>query len=290
MYIILISLLFLFRGNEVSIAEVHLSHELYQAAENLYLCLDLPRVIVDSVSSLSVPCQCRLLTNIILTGGNSRLTGLGPRLARDLQSMLPRTTAASVRVSDPRLMTGRSDAVIGAAYVRKWQDARWITRRDFILDGFGENNDETTTTTFNEPLTNVQLSATSDEVKSKDCCTRCCVETVACDRCCQLPVNDSDDSSGVVEDELKRLEPCESSALTAASFTTSAIEAGAPGCLLNDQLLNVDVHSPDANDDSSSNDRCQIDEDCQEATDCCVVLTDGCSDSECVEKFDSLAL
>jgi len=125
------------RGTEATVTTVQLSHELYQAAENLYIRLDLPQLIVDSLSTLSVPCQCRLLTNIILTGGNSRLSGLGPRLARDLQSLLPRTTAASVRVSDPRLMTGRSDAVIGAAYVRKWNHARWTTRRDYILDGHG---------------------------------------------------------------------------------------------------------------------------------------------------------
>jgi hypothetical protein len=281
----------LFRDNEVNVAEVHLSHELYQAAENLYLRLDLPRVIVECVSSLSVPCQCRLLTNIILTGGNSRLTGLGPRLARDLQSILPRTTAASVRVSDPRLMTGRSDAVIGAAYVRKWQDARWITRRDFVLDGFGENGaGDGAATTSGAPLTSGRQSASSEDVELKDCSERCCVETVACDRCGQVPVAGSDESGGIGVDEAERPKLCESSALISANLTTFANEADAQACPSPGQLPNVDQRSPDPNSGCSSNERCPVDEDCHETADCCVVLMDGCSDSDIFGKFDSLML
>ena len=118
--------------------EVRLGHELYQAAENMYLSLDLPRVIADLILSLDPSLHRRLLSNIVLTGGNSRLNGLSMRLVRDLEAVLPASLASCVHVVDPRLMTGRSDAVIGAAYVRKWCHSKWTTRCDYILDGLGE--------------------------------------------------------------------------------------------------------------------------------------------------------
>jgi len=120
------------------VIEVRLSHELYQAAENMYLSLDLPRVIADLILSLDPSLHRRLLSNIVLTGGNSRLNGLPFRLVRDLEAVLPASLASCVHVVDPRLMTGRSDAVIGAAYVRKWCNAAWTTRRDYILSGVGD--------------------------------------------------------------------------------------------------------------------------------------------------------
>jgi len=126
------------RNGEARVIEVRLGHELYQAAENMYLSLDLPRVITDVVLSLEPSLHRRLLSNIVLTGGNSRLNGLSLRLVRDLETLLPASLASCVHVVDPRLMTGRSDAVIGAAYVRKWCQATWTTRRDYVLNGVGE--------------------------------------------------------------------------------------------------------------------------------------------------------
>jgi hypothetical protein len=131
----IVLLLFYDRDNEMKMVEVGLSHELYQASENMYLHLDLPRLVAETLSTTSLPQQRQLLSNIVLTGGNTRLAGFGNRLAHDLRAALPKSLAPCVRVVDPRLMTGRSDAVIGAAYVRKWRDARWITRHDFILNG-----------------------------------------------------------------------------------------------------------------------------------------------------------
>ena len=40
--------------------------------------------------------------------------------------------SSSVRVCDPRLMTGRTDAVVGASYIKKWDSVNWITRREFV--------------------------------------------------------------------------------------------------------------------------------------------------------------
>jgi len=127
------------RNGKARVIEVRLSSELYQAAEDMYVRLNLPSVIADVISSLDDPAlQRRLLSTIVLTGGNSRLNGLSIRLVRDLQLILPAHLASCVHVVDPRLMTGRSDAVIGAAYVRKWCHAVWTTRRDYILSGVGE--------------------------------------------------------------------------------------------------------------------------------------------------------
>jgi len=126
------------RNGEARLIEVHLSHELYQAAENMYVSLNLPNIIADLILSLDPSLHRRLLSNIVLTGGNSRLNGLPFRLVRDLEAVLPASLASCVHVVDPRLMTGRSDAVIGAAYVRKWSHATWTTRRDYILRGLGD--------------------------------------------------------------------------------------------------------------------------------------------------------
>ena len=114
--------------------EVSLSHELYLVAEDMYLNLGLPALVSDSLSSLDTGTRKRLLSNIVLTGGNCRLAGLALRLTRDLQLTIPQLSS-SVRVLDPRLMTGRTDAVIGASYIRKWERASWVTRRDYILWG-----------------------------------------------------------------------------------------------------------------------------------------------------------
>jgi len=127
------------RNGEARVIEVRLGHELYQAAENMYLNLNLPSTIADIILSLDPSLHRRLLSNIVLTGGNSRVNGLPVRLIRDLEAALPASLASCVHVVDPRLMTGRSDAVIGAAYVRKWCNATWTTRRDYILNGLGDS-------------------------------------------------------------------------------------------------------------------------------------------------------
>lgn len=111
-----------------------MSHELYQVSEDMYLHLDLPHRILNSLASYPQTVQARLLSNIILTGGNCRLTGLAARLTADLEKCLPEELVGSLRVVDPRLMTGRSDAVIGASYIKKWPHTKWITRRDYVMN------------------------------------------------------------------------------------------------------------------------------------------------------------
>ena len=124
------------RDDKPKYFDVKLSHELYQLAEDMYLHLQLPQLILQSLESLdSSSMKRQLISNIILTGGNCRLSGLAHRLSHDLQRLLPGDLSTSVRVVDPRLMTGRSDAVIGASYIKKWHHALWISRKDFIVLG-----------------------------------------------------------------------------------------------------------------------------------------------------------
>ena len=169
------------RNGEARVIEVRLSHELYQAAENMYLNLSLPSTVADLILSLDPSLHRRLLSNIILTGGNSRLNGLPFRLVRDLEAVLPPSLAPCVHVVDPRLMTGRSDAVIGAAYVRKWCNATWTSRRDYILNGLAGDpsstgslfhSDRTLTLSSSDDTTSVvsssSLAVTPDIVDWKD--------------------------------------------------------------------------------------------------------------------------
>ena len=127
------------RNGKLQHLQVELSHELYQASEDMYLNLNLPGMIQSSVASLE-PAVCRkLLSNIVLTGGNCRLAGLALRLTRDLQHAIPEC-ASILRICDPRLMRGRTDAVIGASYVKKWEGAQWTTRKDYIVHGLAHGS------------------------------------------------------------------------------------------------------------------------------------------------------
>jgi len=58
------------RNGEARVIEVRLSHELYQAPENMYLSLNLPSTICDLILSLDPSLHRRLLSNIVLTGVN----------------------------------------------------------------------------------------------------------------------------------------------------------------------------------------------------------------------------
>ncbi len=126
--------LFLFRQGKTQCYQTTLAHELYLVAEDMYLNVDVTSMIAAVLERLDQSLRKRLLMSIVLTGGNSRLNGLSLRLTRDLQDMYP-DYAQLIKVLDPRLMTGRTDAVIGASYIRKCHDADWVTQQDYILYG-----------------------------------------------------------------------------------------------------------------------------------------------------------
>ncbi|ELT91098.1 hypothetical protein CAPTEDRAFT_212009 [Capitella teleta] len=122
------------RGDSKLHSEVQLSHQLYQVPEDMYLHMDLVSMVTQAIAPCEASLKRRLLSNIVLTGGNNRLTGLGMRLTRDLQEALPEF-AEVIYVIDSRLMTGRTDALIGASYIKNWVGAEWITREDYIVCG-----------------------------------------------------------------------------------------------------------------------------------------------------------
>lgn len=63
--------------------------ELYIAPEMMYINLGLPQVIKDVTSGLSGELMYNCLSNILLTGGNTDLSGFELRLTKDLQELLP---------------------------------------------------------------------------------------------------------------------------------------------------------------------------------------------------------
>lgn len=63
--------------------------ELYIAPEMMYINLGLPQVIKDVTSGLSEDILHDCLSHILLTGGNTHLSGFGLRLTKDLRELLP---------------------------------------------------------------------------------------------------------------------------------------------------------------------------------------------------------
>jgi len=75
-------------GNK-QLLSVSLGPELYLAPEMMYTSLGLPQAILDVISGLPVNTLKECLCHILLTGGNSELTGFKARLHRDLCDLLP---------------------------------------------------------------------------------------------------------------------------------------------------------------------------------------------------------
>ena len=100
----------------------------------MYLNLRLAEMIKASVSQFDPMTQTKLLSNIVLSGGSCRLSGLSNRLTRDLQEVLSEHSNC-IRVCDPRLMTGRTDVVVGASYIKKLDSVNWIDRQEYVYNG-----------------------------------------------------------------------------------------------------------------------------------------------------------
>ena len=66
---------------------VPLGPELYLACEDMYLNLDLPEMVKKAIHSLDGSTCKKILSNILLTGGNCRLNGLSLRLTKDLHQV-----------------------------------------------------------------------------------------------------------------------------------------------------------------------------------------------------------
>ena len=122
-------------GERQQLLGLKLGHELYLSVEEMYENLNLPAMVAQAVEGFDVDTQRSLLHHIVLTGGNFRINGFAFRLERDLTDTLPAELRNSVRVCDPRLMSGRTDAVIGASYLKRWSHARWTSSYDYVMNG-----------------------------------------------------------------------------------------------------------------------------------------------------------
>lgn len=63
--------------------------ELYIAPEMMYISLGLPQVIKEVTEDLPEEVMQDCLSHILLTGGNTDLSGFELRLTRDLKEILP---------------------------------------------------------------------------------------------------------------------------------------------------------------------------------------------------------
>lgn len=68
---------------------VSLGSELYIAPEMMYISLGLPEVIKEVTSGLPEDIMHDCLSHILLTGGNTDLSGFKSRLTKDLRELLP---------------------------------------------------------------------------------------------------------------------------------------------------------------------------------------------------------
>lgn len=69
--------------------KVSLGPELYIAPEVMYVHLGLPQVIKEVTEGLPDDIMQDCLSHILLTGGNTDLSGFGLRLTKDLRDILP---------------------------------------------------------------------------------------------------------------------------------------------------------------------------------------------------------
>lgn len=79
----------MFYTNYYCFQRVSLGSELYIAPEMMYISLGLPQVIKDVTSGLSEDEMHDCLSHILLTGGNTDLSGFELRLTKDLVELLP---------------------------------------------------------------------------------------------------------------------------------------------------------------------------------------------------------
>ena len=75
--------------SELLLQKVSLGSELYTAPELMYVSMDLPQVVKEVIEGLSEEIREDCLSRILLTGGNTDLTGFELRLKQDLRKILP---------------------------------------------------------------------------------------------------------------------------------------------------------------------------------------------------------
>ncbi|XP_043527377.1 uncharacterized protein LOC122537838 [Frieseomelitta varia] len=124
---------------------VSLGSELYIAPEMMYINLGLPQVIKDVTSGLSEDILHDCLSHILLTGGNTHLSGFGLRLTKDLRELLPEHS----KILEVRSCPGTHswNVAMGSTYVPlavhpdktppEYIEGNpfWLSREEYVLFG-----------------------------------------------------------------------------------------------------------------------------------------------------------
>jgi len=95
----------------------------------------LAALVYESVQRCDEKLRSRLLSNVMLAGGNSLLPGLSSRLADELRALLPADRASGVRV---QAQDGRQDFTWdGGAHLCSLSSFQrlWLTRQDYLETG-----------------------------------------------------------------------------------------------------------------------------------------------------------
>ncbi|XP_002732901.1 uncharacterized protein LOC100371859 [Saccoglossus kowalevskii] len=116
--------------------KVDLGTERFLACEDMYLRLDLPSMINSAIQACHPSTHKLLLSRLILTGGNTQLTGFANRIYKDLREIVP-NYADSIYFVQPN-----SNALSRAlnAWTVHYKAAplatcKWTSREDYILHG-----------------------------------------------------------------------------------------------------------------------------------------------------------
>ncbi|XP_015584746.1 actin-related protein 6 [Cephus cinctus] len=124
---------------------VSLGSELYIAPEMMYISLGLPQVIKEVTSGLSKELMHDCLSHILLTGGNTDLSGFELRLTKDLRELLPEHSGILEVKSCPG--THSWNVAMGSTYVPlavhpdktppEYVEGNpfWLSREEYVLFG-----------------------------------------------------------------------------------------------------------------------------------------------------------
>ncbi|XP_011305130.1 uncharacterized protein [Fopius arisanus] len=125
--------------------KVSLGPELYIAPEMMYISLGLPQIIKDVTAGLSEDLMHDCLSHILLTGGNTDLSGFALRLRKDLREVLPEYESILEVRSCPG--THSWNVAMGSTYVPlavhpdktppEYIEGNpfWLSREEYVLFG-----------------------------------------------------------------------------------------------------------------------------------------------------------
>ncbi|XP_077977047.1 uncharacterized protein LOC144432655 [Glandiceps talaboti] len=116
--------------------KVDIGTERYLACEDMYLHLDLPTMIHDAVHACRPALHRSLLSRLILTGGNTQLTGFANRLTRDLKVLMPKY-ADVIHIVQPatNVLSRALNAWTVHYKAAPLAYCEWISKEEYIVHG-----------------------------------------------------------------------------------------------------------------------------------------------------------